>query len=151
MKAIVNTGPNQLELLDYPLPAPAPGQVRIRTAACGICATELEVIKGWDRTGFPTVPGHEWAGVVDSVGAGVKQVVMIGGRTGRLALARDLGAAATFDFLQLGDALIPAIRQQVSADILRIIETSGTGGALSNALEFIGRGGQLILLGSYGT
>src|SRR5260221_3094885 len=70
MKAIVNTGPNQLELLDYPLPEPASGQVRIRTAACGICATDLEVIKGWDRTGFPTVPGHEWAGVVDAVGAG---------------------------------------------------------------------------------
>src|SRR5258708_34262552 len=72
MKAIVNTAPDQLELLDYPVPEPAPGQVRIRTAACGICATDLELIKGWERTGFPTVPGHEWAGVVDAVGPGVE-------------------------------------------------------------------------------
>jgi 2-desacetyl-2-hydroxyethyl bacteriochlorophyllide A dehydrogenase len=68
MKAIVNTGPNRLEMRELPLPEPGPGQVRIRTGACGICATDLEMIAGWDRTGFPAVPGHEWAGTVDAVG-----------------------------------------------------------------------------------
>jgi len=72
MKAIVNTAPNQLTLLDYPLPEPGPGQVRIRTASCGICATDLELIAGWERTGFPTVPGHEWAGYVDKTVPGVE-------------------------------------------------------------------------------
>src|SRR5579871_5358192 len=76
MKAIVNTAPNQLELLDYPLPEPAPGQMRIRTGACGICATDLEMIKGWDRTGYPTIPGHEWAGIVDAVGPDVEPGLM---------------------------------------------------------------------------
>lgn len=70
MKAIVNTGPNRLELQDLPLPDPGPGQVRIRTVACGICATDLEMIAGWKRTGFPAVPGHEWAGVVEASGPG---------------------------------------------------------------------------------
>ncbi len=68
MKTIVNTGPNRLEMQDLPLPEPEPGQVRIRTGACGICATDLEMIAGWDRTGFPAVPGHEWAGTVDAAG-----------------------------------------------------------------------------------
>jgi 2-desacetyl-2-hydroxyethyl bacteriochlorophyllide A dehydrogenase len=68
MKAIVNTAVNTLEMKDLPRPEPGPGQVRIRTAACGICATDLEMIAGWDRTGFPAIPGHEWAGVVEAVG-----------------------------------------------------------------------------------
>jgi len=75
MKAIVNTGPNTLEWLDWPLPRPARGQVRIRTGACGICATDLHMIAGWARTGFPAIPGHEWAGVVDEVGIDVDETL----------------------------------------------------------------------------
>lgn len=71
MRAIVNTAPGKLELQDLPVPEPGPGQVRIRTAACGICATDIEMIAGWDRTGFPSIPGHEWAGLVDAAGSGV--------------------------------------------------------------------------------
>jgi len=72
MKAIVNTAPGRLEWQDWPTPQPGPGQVRIRTAACGVCATDLEMIAGppWQRTGFPAIAGHEWAGVVDAVGPG---------------------------------------------------------------------------------
>lgn len=68
MKAIVNTAPGKLEWLELPTPEPKGTQVRIRTAACGICATDLEMIAGWDRTGFPAIPGHEWGGTVDAVG-----------------------------------------------------------------------------------
>jgi len=71
MKAIVSTAPGKLEWRELATPAPGPGQVRVRTAVCGICATDLEMIKGWARTGFPAVPGHEWSGTVDAVGAGV--------------------------------------------------------------------------------
>jgi len=70
VKAIVNTGPGRLKLQDLPTPEPGPGQVRVRTTACGICATDLDMIRGWDRTGFPAIPGHEWSGVVDAVGEG---------------------------------------------------------------------------------
>src|SRR5260221_8618364 len=197
MKAIVNTAPNELTMLAYPTPEPGPGQVRIRTEACGICATDLHLIAGWNRTGYPTVPGHEWSGTVDATGlevdpglvgkrcvaenvltdggevgfehpggyaeyflteasnlhvlpadfpsataalieplavvtralkrlrprnrnkvlisgdgpiglltlmglrhAGVEQIVMVGGRAGRLALARELGARATYHFAE---------------------------------------------------
>ena len=70
MKAIVNTARDHLEWQDLPTPVPGPGQVRIRTLACGICATDLEMIAGWDRTGFPSIPGHEWCGQVDALGPG---------------------------------------------------------------------------------
>jgi L-iditol 2-dehydrogenase len=73
MKAIVNTGDNRVEWKEWPKPDPGPAQVRIRTAFCGICATDLEMIGGWDRTGYPSIPGHEWSGVVDAVGEGVEQ------------------------------------------------------------------------------
>jgi threonine dehydrogenase-like Zn-dependent dehydrogenase len=69
VKAIVNTDANRLEWLDVPRPDPDRGQVRIRTAAVGICATDVEMIAGWERTGFPSIPGHEWSGVVDAVGS----------------------------------------------------------------------------------
>lgn len=71
MKVIANTGPGKLEWQEWPLPQVAAGQVRIRTGACGICATDLAMIAGWKRTGFPSIPGHEWAGTVDAVGAEV--------------------------------------------------------------------------------
>jgi 2-desacetyl-2-hydroxyethyl bacteriochlorophyllide A dehydrogenase len=71
MKAIVNTAVNRLEMQELALPEPKAGQVRIKTLTCGICATDIEMIAGWDRTGFPSIPGHEWAGMVDAVGEGV--------------------------------------------------------------------------------
>ncbi len=73
MKAIINTAPGTLEWRELPLPKPRAGEVRIRTGACGICATDLAMIAGWKRTGFPAVPGHEWSGTVDAVGRGVSK------------------------------------------------------------------------------
>jgi len=70
MKALVNTAPGKLLWKDWPKPEPGAGQVRIRVAACSICATDLEMIAGWPRTGVPAIPGHEWSGVVDAVGRG---------------------------------------------------------------------------------
>ena len=58
------------------MPVPGPGQVRVRTVACGICATDLEMIDGWDRTGYPSVPGHEWSGIVDDIGPHVDPALL---------------------------------------------------------------------------
>jgi threonine dehydrogenase-like Zn-dependent dehydrogenase len=48
--------------------------VRVRSVRAGVCRTDLDIVAGaldprWVR--FPIVPGHEWSGVVDEVGAGV--------------------------------------------------------------------------------
>lgn len=71
MRAIVNIGRGLLQLREIPIPEPGPGQVRVRTGACAICPTDLKMIGGWERTGFPAIPGHEWVGTVDAVGPGV--------------------------------------------------------------------------------
>jgi threonine dehydrogenase-like Zn-dependent dehydrogenase len=70
LKAYANVAPGQAKLRDVPLPVPGRGQVRIKTAACAICATDLAMIAGWQRTGFPSIPGHEWSGSIDAVGPG---------------------------------------------------------------------------------
>ena len=71
MKAIRVQRQGVIALDEIPLPEPAEGQVRIRTSCCGICATDLEMIAGWQRTPYPATPGHEWCGTVDAVGPGV--------------------------------------------------------------------------------
>ncbi len=246
MKAIINIAPDQLELQDTALPEPAQGQVRICTHACGICATDLEMIAGWGRTSFPAIPGHEWSGRVDAVGAGVdvsligqscvaenvwadggevgfehpggygqyliteagnlrllpvdfslttaalieplavviralqrlrladlhaglisgdgpiglialmllkragiERIGMIGGRTGRLALAHELGAEATFNAFTLGTDLLPTVARTFNQQVGCFVEASGSPAGIQNALSLLAREGQLLLIGDY--
>jgi propanol-preferring alcohol dehydrogenase len=61
-----------LVLRERPTPAPGPGEVRIAIEACAVCRTDLHVVDGElpDPT-LPIVPGHQIAGVIDAIGAGV--------------------------------------------------------------------------------
>ncbi|MGH2396441.1 MAG: alcohol dehydrogenase [bacterium] len=60
------------EVVAREIPAPGPNQVRIRVQACGICHSDLFVKEGhWPGLQYPRVTGHEVAGVIDEVGAGV--------------------------------------------------------------------------------
>lgn len=56
--------------------APGPGEVRVRVAACGICASDLHVWRSGEGITFPAVLGHEASGVVEAVGPGVTQVAV---------------------------------------------------------------------------
>jgi threonine dehydrogenase-like Zn-dependent dehydrogenase len=74
MRAIVVERPNDVALRELAPPEPGPGEVRVRSVRAGVCRTDLDIVAGaldprWVR--FPIVPGHEWSGVVDEVGAGV--------------------------------------------------------------------------------
>ncbi len=53
---------------------PGPGEVRVRIAACGICASDLHVWRTGEGIGFPAVLGHEASGVVETIGSDVTQV-----------------------------------------------------------------------------
>ena len=54
-------------------PSPADDEVTLRVAACGICGSELEAFKNHSpRRPPPLVMGHEFCGVIESVGAGVR-------------------------------------------------------------------------------
>jgi len=60
------------ELVEREIPKPGPGQVRIQVKACGVCHSDVLTKDGlWPGIQFPRVPGHEVAGVIDELGAGV--------------------------------------------------------------------------------
>jgi D-arabinose 1-dehydrogenase-like Zn-dependent alcohol dehydrogenase len=75
MKAaqVTSAGAN-LNIVELEIPDPGPGQVRIKVHACGVCYSDSIVLEG-RRPGipYPRVPGHEVAGVVDALGAGVTE------------------------------------------------------------------------------
>jgi D-arabinose 1-dehydrogenase-like Zn-dependent alcohol dehydrogenase len=61
-----------IELVEREVPQPGEGQVRVRVLACGICHSDALTKDGqWPGIQYPRVPGHEIAGLVDEVGAGV--------------------------------------------------------------------------------
>src|SRR5205085_166475 len=53
------------------LDRPGRDEVRVRIAACGVCHSDLSVIRGILRSKLPCVLGHEGAGVVEEVGEAV--------------------------------------------------------------------------------
>ncbi|HZL42466.1 MAG TPA: alcohol dehydrogenase [Verrucomicrobiae bacterium] len=62
------------EIVEREIPQPAPGWVRIKVQACGVCHSDSLVKEGsWPGLEYPRIPGHEVVGVVDAVGTGVPQ------------------------------------------------------------------------------
>lgn len=246
MKAIANTGPGQLEWRDIAVPRPQANQVLIRTGACGICATDIKMIAGWDRTGFPSIPGHEWAGTIAEVGsgidpslrgcrcvaenvlsdgkevgfeypggygeyfvtevsnvhvlptsfpfelaalieplavavhgtqrlriedktsalvfgdgiigllfvavlhrAGIQDLVLVGSRPARLALARELGATLLLSYHEVKEDLAGAVLQAYGRLFPNVIEASGSALALRAALDAIDHCGHVLLVGDH--
>jgi D-arabinose 1-dehydrogenase-like Zn-dependent alcohol dehydrogenase len=68
---ILNPGAG-LSVSERSLPEPGPGSVRVKVAACGVCHSDALVMQGyWPGVAYPRVPGHEIAGVIDTLGSGV--------------------------------------------------------------------------------
>lgn len=61
----------KFELTDVEIPDPGPGHVRVKVHACGVCHSDSITVAGALGNSFPRAPGHEVAGVVDTVGEGV--------------------------------------------------------------------------------
>jgi propanol-preferring alcohol dehydrogenase len=61
---MVLDGPGRpLQLVDLPVPEPAPGQLLLRVLACGVCRTDLHIVDGeLTRPKLPLVPGHQIVG-----------------------------------------------------------------------------------------
>lgn len=80
MKAVqVPAAGAALEVVERDIPQPKAGQVRIKVEACGVCHSDAMVKEGMvPGIPYPRIPGHEVAGTIDAVGAGVK-----GWETGR--------------------------------------------------------------------
>src|SRR5215213_4608378 len=77
MRAYVVTAPNTGAVHDVPAPVAAAGQVVVDVHRVGVCGTDVEFFTGemaylhQGHAAYPLRIGHEWCGVVASVGAGV--------------------------------------------------------------------------------
>jgi propanol-preferring alcohol dehydrogenase len=74
--AVVRQFGKPLTIKEVPIPTPGPGEVLIRIRATGVCHTDLHAADGdWPvKPSLPFIPGHEGAGVVAAVGAGVRDL-----------------------------------------------------------------------------
>ena len=70
MRALVYRGINDMRLEIVPVPQIGPGELLIKIATCGVCGTDLKKIHLGSHSA-PRIFGHEMAGVVAAVGAGV--------------------------------------------------------------------------------
>jgi S-(hydroxymethyl)mycothiol dehydrogenase len=60
-----------IERVAVNVPDPGPGEALVRIGACGVCHTDLHYIQGGIGNDYPYLLGHEAAGTVEAVGAGV--------------------------------------------------------------------------------
>jgi D-arabinose 1-dehydrogenase-like Zn-dependent alcohol dehydrogenase len=60
------------QIVEREVPEPGAGHVRIKVQACGVCHSDVLTKEGsWPGIQYPRVPGHEVAGMIDELGAGV--------------------------------------------------------------------------------
>ena len=75
MKAAVLHGKEDVRLEEVPVPEPGPGEVLIKVRSALTCGTDLKVFRSGSHAkmleAIPALFGHEYAGVVERVGAGV--------------------------------------------------------------------------------
>ena len=98
MRALVYQGPKQMTIENWETPVPKPGEVRVRTAFCGICGSDVH---GWlgitGRRIAPMVMGHELSGVVEALGEGVTDW-----KIGDRVTVQPLFSCGTCDFCREG-------------------------------------------------
>ncbi|MFI7383364.1 alcohol dehydrogenase catalytic domain-containing protein [Streptomyces sp. NPDC049813] len=75
MRGVLFDGRRAVVVDDLEVRGPGPGEVLVAVAAAGLCHSDLSVIDGTIPFPRPVVLGHEGAGVVEAVGAGVRHVV----------------------------------------------------------------------------
>ena len=110
MRAVVFPAVGRFELTDVPEPVLGPGRLILEVGACGVCGTDLHILRGEFIATYPCIPGHEFAGTVVTVApdvagftqgdrVGVMPSVFCGSchfcRTGRANLCATAGGFGT--------------------------------------------------------
>jgi S-(hydroxymethyl)glutathione dehydrogenase/alcohol dehydrogenase len=72
--AVLIEAGKSLQIEQVNISNPGPHEVLIRTAACGLCHSDLHFIEGTYPHALPAIPGHEAAGIVEAVGSEVRTV-----------------------------------------------------------------------------
>lgn len=74
--AVFYGGEPRLVVEDIPVPQPRRGEVLLRVTACGVCHTDLHVLRSEVKFPAPAVLGHEVSGVVEQLGEGVANIAV---------------------------------------------------------------------------
>jgi len=69
--AVLEQAPGGMRIEEIPIPEPLDGEVLVKVTACGVCHTDLHVIKAEVAFPMPAVLGHEISGTVVALGPGV--------------------------------------------------------------------------------
>ena len=73
MKALLLHGVGDLQVQTVPKPSPAPDEVLVRVALCGVCGSDIPRIFEKGTYSFPLICGHEFAGTVEACGDGASR------------------------------------------------------------------------------
>ena len=90
-----------VELVTITVPDPGPGEAVVQVQACGVCHTDLHYVQGGIGDDYPYLLGHEAAGIVESVGDGVRDL-----EPGRLRHPELAGRLRHLPGLQAGPAVV---------------------------------------------
>src|ERR671918_803632 len=71
LAAVLESAPGGLRVEEIPVPEPRAGEVLVKVSACGVCHTDLHVMKAEVAFPVPAVMGHEISGTVAALGPGV--------------------------------------------------------------------------------
>jgi len=75
MKAVVIEEPNRVAIKQVADPTPLPSEAVVKVEACGICGTDIHVLRGeFAPTRYPIVPGHEFCGEVVAIGTDARNL-----------------------------------------------------------------------------
>src|SRR5215831_3430374 len=83
IRALVQTGPQQLEVREFPIPKIGPDEGLLRVEQCGVCGSDVEQLDGaFSFVKYPLIPGHEPLGVIEEIGerAAARWGVQVGDR-----------------------------------------------------------------------
>jgi S-(hydroxymethyl)glutathione dehydrogenase/alcohol dehydrogenase len=69
--AILDSAPGGVHIEEIPVPEPRAGEILVKVHGCGVCHTDLHVMKAEVAFPTPAVMGHEISGVVAALGPGV--------------------------------------------------------------------------------
>src|SRR5258706_602451 len=156
------------EIVEREIPNPGAGEVRIKVQACGVCHSDVFVKEGlWPGIQYPRVPGHEVAGVIDEIGAGVTgwkvgqrvgglghlgiqfgnkfgyKVAAIGRGPENSVLVKKLGASVYID----SKAVNAAAELQKLGGAQAILVTAPNSKAMSDLIDGLAPNGKFIVVG----
>ena len=76
MKACVLESVGNLVYKEVEKPEPKKGEVLLKIKACGICSSDIDRVFKTGTYHFPTIPGHEFSGIIEKAGEGVDQALL---------------------------------------------------------------------------